>query len=157
VTSTGHEHKPPTSRFLRGDGYLPAKRFLDVVFAFALLALFGPLMLLIVLAIKLESPGPAIFRQERVGLGEKTFTLLKFRTMRCEEGHDLHREHATRLIRDNVVPANSQETLKLKSDPRITRLGRILRRTSLDELPQFVNVLRGEMSLVGPRPPSLTR
>jgi lipopolysaccharide/colanic/teichoic acid biosynthesis glycosyltransferase len=114
-------------------------------------------MLLIALAIKLESPGPVIFRQERVGLGEKTFTLLKFRTMHHREGYDLHREHATRLIRDNVVPANSQESLKLKSDPRITHVGRMLRRTSLDELPQFFNVLRGEMSLVGPRPPSLTR
>lgn len=111
----------------------PLKRSLDVLAAALLLALFAPLLLLAALAIRLESPGPALFRQTRGGLGGATFQILKLRTMFChEEGPDLAQAR--------------------RGDHRITRVGRVLRATSVDELPQLLNVLRGDMSLVGPRP-----
>ena len=110
------------------------KRAEDVVVALAALALLGPLMLLIALWIRLDSPGPALFRQRRTGLGGREFQMLKFRTMRQEAAEQADCRQATR------------------GDPRTTRAGAILRRLSLDELPQLLNVLRGEMSVVGPRP-----
>lgn len=109
------------------------KRGLDVVASATLLVLFAPLLLLAALLIKLESPGPALFRQTRGGLGGARFQILKLRTMHCrEDGPDL--------------------TQAQRGDNRITRIGRVLRATSIDELPQLLNVLRGDMSLVGPRP-----
>ncbi|MEW6443419.1 MAG: sugar transferase [bacterium] len=112
---------------------LAVKRAMDIVFSAFACLFFLPLFLLLVALIKLDSPGPAIFRQKRVGKGGKEFTMHKFRTMRVD------------------APAYSP-CPKDSHDPRITRVGRFLRKTSLDELPQFLNVLRGEMSLVGPRP-----
>ena len=106
---------------------------LDIVTSLTLLTLALPLLILLAIAIKRESPGPVFFSQVRVGQGGRTFRMLKFRTM------------YTHMCGDAVSPSSGQ-------DPRVTRLGRILRSTSLDELPQFLNVLRGEMSLVGPRP-----
>lgn len=118
---------------LNASGMRSAKRVLDVVVAAALLALTLPLLLLLAVAIRLETRGPALFRQTRLGLHGKPFAILKLRTMRCaEDGMD-------------VVQA-------CRNDPRVTRLGRLLRTASLDELPQLFNVLKGEMSLVGPRP-----
>ena len=109
------------------------KRALDVFASTLLLILFAPLLLLAALAIKLESPGPALFRQTRGGLGGARFQILKLRTMRCrEDGPDV--------------------TQAQRGDNRVTRVGRLLRATSIDELPQLLNVLRGDMSLVGPRP-----
>lgn len=123
---------------------LALKRIADVVVSVLALALAWPLMLLIALIIRLDSPGPILFRQERIGKGGKPFTMHKFRSM--VEGAEAEQEM---LIQTVHVDGRR---FKLKDDPRVTRVGRFLRRTSLDELPQFFNVLRGEMSLVGPRP-----
>jgi lipopolysaccharide/colanic/teichoic acid biosynthesis glycosyltransferase len=119
------------------------KRALDVAGALAGLLLLAPLLLAVALAIRLSSPGPAIFRQRRVGRSGREFVMWKFRTM--VDGADQMRAALVSHLRDD-------EWLDLARDPRVTPLGRVLRRTSLDELPQLVNVLRGEMSLVGPRP-----
>jgi len=123
---------------------LAFKRISDIVFSLIGLILFFPLMLLIALAIKLDSPGPVLFKQIRVGKGGQKFVFYKFRSM--HQGAEEEQPKLTDL--DEVVGP----TFKIRNDPRCTRVGRILRRTSLDELPQLYNVLRGEMSLVGPRP-----
>jgi lipopolysaccharide/colanic/teichoic acid biosynthesis glycosyltransferase len=121
-------------------------RALDIMFGLALLILFAPLMLVIAVLVGVTSHGPAIFRQSRVGLGAESFEVLKFRTMANGTHAEVLDDPELRLLYE----AND---FKLPSDdPRITRFGRFLRRTSLDELPQFVNVLKGEMSLVGVRP-----
>jgi lipopolysaccharide/colanic/teichoic acid biosynthesis glycosyltransferase len=130
------------------------KRGFDLAVAGVLTALTAPLMALIALAIRLDSPGPAIYRQERVGENGRPFTILKFRSMRASADPSVHQAYVTRLIQENLSVAEVDGgTLKLENDSRITRVGRWIRATSLDELPQFWNVLRGEMSLVGPRPP----
>ena len=132
------------------------KRGMDVTGSmFALIAL-SPLLLLITLAIKLTSPGPALFRQKRVGEGGRTFMFYKFRSMRHNSDPGLHREYITRMIEGQDVAQRGgavDGVYKVVNDPRVTPVGRFLRRSSLDELPQFFNVLKGEMSLVGPRPP----
>jgi lipopolysaccharide/colanic/teichoic acid biosynthesis glycosyltransferase len=122
-------------------------RALDLVAGIVVLIIVAPLLLLIALAIKLDSSGPVLFRQVRVGRRQAEFTVVKFRTMQHEADHEVHRNHMMQLIQGNA-PAP-----KLTADDRVTRVGRLLRRTSLDELPQLWNVLSGEMSLVGPRPP----
>ena len=125
-------------------------RVLDVVGALGVLLVLAPLLLLIALWVRLDSPGPVLFRQCRVGLDRRPFTLYKFRTMRLGGEDDaLHRLIEAELCGEDTTCDGST---KLADDPRITRSGRLLRRTSLDELPQLLNVLRGEMSLVGPRP-----
>ncbi len=126
-------------------GALLVKRAVDIVGAVVGLTLGAPLLALIALAVRLDSPGPVIFRQTRVGLHGRLFEMYKFRSMRvgAEEQQDM-------LAEFNEADG---PIFKIKDDPRLTRVGRILRRMSLDELPQLVNVLRGEMSLVGPRPP----
>jgi lipopolysaccharide/colanic/teichoic acid biosynthesis glycosyltransferase len=135
------------------DAYAALKRALDLAGAFGLLALTGPLLALCALAIWLESPGPVLFRQERVGERGRRFTMLKLRSMRTSSDPMLHREYVASFIRGQAQADAQGGMYKLVDDPRITRVGRWLRRTSLDELPQLWNVLRGEMSLVGPRPP----
>jgi exopolysaccharide biosynthesis polyprenyl glycosylphosphotransferase len=136
---------------------LQLKRAMDVLGSLAGIVLFAPLMLLIALLIKITSPGPILFRQERLGFLGKPFALLKFRSMRVNSDHSVHRQYVTKLINgDNGTINNGtpkQPVYKIKADPRVTWIGRFLRKTSLDELPQFFNVLRGDMSLVGPRPP----
>ena len=122
-----------------------AKRFVDLLGAAALLAILSPLMLLIAALVKLESPGGALFRQERVGLHGRTFKMVKFRTMCSDAEEQLHGLRKLNVIRGHAF--------KLDRDPRVTRVGRLLRRTSFDELPQLWNVLIGQMSMVGPRPP----
>jgi lipopolysaccharide/colanic/teichoic acid biosynthesis glycosyltransferase len=122
------------------------KRALDVVFSLALLLLLSPLMLSVMLLIRSTSPGPALFRQRRVGLKGKSFEIYKFRSM-VESAESL-REF---LETHNERPDGP--TFKMRRDPRVTTVGRFIRRFSIDELPQFLNVLRGDMSLVGPRPP----
>lgn len=124
---------------------LAFKRAMDVIIASLTLVLLSPLMLLIAILIKLDSPGPVVFKQTRVGRGGRPFTVYKFRTM--HEGADLERE-ALKDLNEARGPL-----FKIRDDPRRTRLGRFLRRTSLDELLQMYNVLKGEMSLIGPRPP----
>ena len=125
-----------------------ATTWLDVSVASIALLFFAPLMGLIALAILLFSPGPVLFRQTRLGLGGRTFSCLKFRTMR----HNAAEVLADVLARDPLARAEWESTHKLRRDPRISRLGNFLRKTSLDELPQFFNVLAGDMSIVGPRP-----
>jgi len=122
------------------------KRAVDVVVAGAALIVLGPLILLSALLIKLFSPGPALFRQTRIGLGGRPFELLKLRSMRAGSDAGVHRQHLSGLIGSDVPME------KLEGDRRVFFLGNLLRRTCIDELPQLVNVLRGEMSLVGPRP-----
>ena len=134
--------------------YLPFKRALDIVLAFALLILFGPLMLAIALGILLASPGPILYRQMRVGKDGVPFRMLKFRSMRVQSSPELHRQYVQQLIKDNTQPRGiGRASLKMSADPRVTGIGKYLRRFGLDELPQFFNVLKGEMSIVGPRPP----
>ena len=129
------------------------KRPLDVVGALLLLALFSPLMLCLSALIRMSSPGPALFAQQRVGLQARPFTFYKFRTMKTHCDDNVHREYVSRFIQGrDPADAALTPTFKLQSDPRVTRIGRWLRKTSLDELPQLFNVLRGDMSLVGPRP-----
>jgi exopolysaccharide biosynthesis polyprenyl glycosylphosphotransferase len=128
-----------------GRGTLLIKRAVDIVGAAVGLTLGAPILGLIALAIRLDSPGPTVFRQTRVGAGGKLFEIYKFRSMR--EGAEAELEQLLELNEaDGPI-------FKIRDDPRLTRVGRFLRRTSLDELPQLWNVLRGEMSLVGPRPP----
>ena len=133
------------------------KRIMDIAGSLAALIFFSPVFLMIAIAIKATSKGPTFFRQRRVGQYGKPFVFLKFRSM--FEGNDasIHREYVKRLIAGNAEKhsshGNGGGVYKLTKDPRITRVGAFLRKTSLDELPQFINVLKGEMSLVGPRPP----
>ncbi len=144
-----------------GSLYVFTKRLVDVVFSAILIALFSPLMAIIAIAIRLDSSGPILFRQKRVrgdqsvraGYPEENvFTFLKFRSMYHGSDQDVHRKYMESLINGKAKANGSGSRYKLVSDRRITRVGRILRKTSLDELPQLINVLRGEMSLVGPRP-----
>ncbi len=114
----------------------PLKRAMDIVVAGGALLFFAPLLALIAVLIKLESPGPVLFRQARGGLNGQTFTIFKFRSMRCQENGA------------KVVQAK-------RDDDRITTIGRLIRKTSIDELPQLLNVLKGDMSIVGPRPHAL--
>jgi lipopolysaccharide/colanic/teichoic acid biosynthesis glycosyltransferase len=129
-------------------------RVLDVVLAAVLLVILLPLLLVIAVAIRIDSRGHALFRQERLGRGLKPFTVNKFRTMYAGVGHETHRAFVQRLITGEEPEQDTERPLfKIASDQRVTRVGRFLRTSSLDELPQLWNVLRGEMSLVGPRPP----
>ena len=125
------------------------KRAMDILGALLGIVLTAPLMLIAAAAVKISSQGPVIFRQKRAGLGGRPFTLYKFRTM--INGADAVKKH---------LLAHNEQTgpvFRMKNDPRVTPVGRLLRKTSLDELPQFFNVLRGDMSLVGPRPPPSMR
>jgi len=132
------------------------KRAIDVVGSLIALTLAAPLFLLIAAAIKLTSPGPIFFRQVRVGQYGVPFTFLKFRSMFVNCDSAIHKQYVQELIAGRALRMPSENAkegvYKLTKDPRITRIGSLLRRTSLDELPQFINVLLGEMSLVGPRP-----
>jgi len=137
--------------------YPAAKRFLDVICSVSLLVLLAPLFAVIALAIRLDSPGPSIFHQKRVGRMGRQFVMFKFRSMHQNADESVHRVFAEGYINgycDNGTrpPASQTPLFKPGNDSRITRVGAWLRRTSLDELPQLLNVLRGEMSLVGPRP-----
>jgi lipopolysaccharide/colanic/teichoic acid biosynthesis glycosyltransferase len=123
------------------------KRVLDVVGSLVALVVLSPVLVGVAVAVRLETTGPALFRHRRVGRDGRTFTCLKFRTM--EVGAEAR---LRTLLRDPDRAAEFRENHKLRDDPRVTRLGGFLRASSLDEIPQFLNVLRGDMSLVGPRP-----
>jgi lipopolysaccharide/colanic/teichoic acid biosynthesis glycosyltransferase len=129
------------------------KRSMDVVLAGLMLVVLLPLMLVIAAIVRLTSRGPVLFHQARVGDRKQPFVMLKFRTMYHECDDTMHREYVTRMLNGDHASSETGPVIhKLTDDPRITEVGRVLRRTSLDELPQLINVLRGEMSLVGPRP-----
>lgn len=136
---------PPPHASLRGKARL-IKRVIDLLGASIALFLLAPLLLLVALAIKIDSPGPVIFRQRRVGLNGRSFEMYKFRSMAVDAEARKSALMAQNEVKDGPI-------FKMKHDPRVTRVGRFIRRTSLDEFPQFVNVILGQMSLVGPRPP----
>ena len=124
------------------------KRSGDIVFSLAVLCLGAPIFLILAMMVKLSSRGPIFYVQQRVGRGYRSFGCIKFRTMRPDADQLLN----NLLAESPNLKKEFRNDFKLKNDPRITRLGKFLRRSSLDELPQFLNVLRGEMSVVGPRP-----
>ncbi|MGH9353181.1 MAG: sugar transferase, partial [Terriglobia bacterium] len=136
---------------------LVVKRSIDFLASLTMLALSSPLLAMIAVAIKLTSRGPVLFRQERLGQYGRPFTFLKFRSMYVNSDSTIHREYVKQFISGTAgqhpANGNGSTAYKLTKDPRVTRLGRLLRKTSLDELPQLFNVLMGQMSLVGPRPP----
>lgn len=136
---------------------LIVKRTVDILGSSIMLILLAPLFFVIALAIKISSRGPVFYRQQRVGRYGQTFIFLKFRSMIMNNDCNVHKDFVTQLIASKLGETARQESssgiYKLTNDKRITRVGKVLRRTSLDELPQFLNVLKGEMSLVGPRPP----
>ena len=133
------------------------KRAMDILGSLAALVLLSPVFLIIALTVKATSKGPILFRQRRIGQHGKSFTFLKFRSMYVGNDPSIHRDYVKQLIAGKAEKqssnVNQEGVYKLTKDPRVTCIGALLRKTSLDELPQFVNVLRGEMSLVGPRPP----
>jgi lipopolysaccharide/colanic/teichoic acid biosynthesis glycosyltransferase len=129
------------------------KRALDITLASVLIVLAAPLLLLLWCLVRSTSAGPALFRQERLGRGKRPFTMLKLRSMYADNDDRVHRAFVTTMLSaEEEVPAQNNALFKLTGDSRVTPLGAWLRRTSLDELPQLINVLHGEMSLVGPRP-----
>ena len=143
--------KDETRKFALG-----IKRAMDIAGSAAALAILSPIFGAVALAIKLNSKGPVLFKQQRLGQYGKTFTVLKFRSMRTDCDATIHQQYVSQFIAGQVESegANGEKTVfKIQKDPRITPIGHFIRKTSLDELPQFWNVLVGEMSLVGPRPP----
>ncbi len=146
-------HQPVRGRIVvrpRRRRWQSVKRVVEPLLALLLLLALAPLLILIALAVKIDSRGPVLFKQRRVGLGMREFPVLKFRTMMHNAPQELHRRYIAQLVSDDGTDSDSLK--KLTDDPRITKVGRFLRRTSLDELPQLFNVIVGQMSLVGPRP-----
>lgn len=141
------------SRLNRRSPDLMTKRVIDVAGSLAAIALFAPLFVVLAVLVKLSSPGPVLFRQKRVGQYGVLFDFYKLRSMYINNDAGLHEEYVDQLINGSHDARQSNGMYKIVHDPRVTRIGRFLRKSSLDELPQFFNVLRGEMSLVGPRPP----
>ncbi len=132
---------------------LTVKRLFDLCVGLLCLIVLSPLLLVVAVMVRLTTPGPALFRQTRLSRGRRPFVLYKFRTMYDGSPNDVHQEYVRKLLTDDQPPAGGRQGLyKLEDDARITPVGRLLRRTSIDELPQLFNVIRGEMSLVGPRP-----
>jgi lipopolysaccharide/colanic/teichoic acid biosynthesis glycosyltransferase len=129
-----------------------ARRSLDLVVASTLLLLLLPLLIGIVAAVRLDSRGPALFRQRRVGHHEREFTVYKFRSMRLDADEERHRQYVSALIGSGPAETGGEDLYKLAVDDRITPVGRRIRSWSIDELPQLFNVVLGDMSLVGPRP-----
>jgi len=133
------------------------KRLMDIVGSLLALILFSPIILAVAAAVKCTSEGPVLFRQQRIGQWGETFTFLKFRSMQVMQAENPHKAYIEKFIRENQsangTAGEEAPVFKLTDDPRVTPVGRFIRKTSLDELPQLFNVLRGEMSLVGPRPP----
>jgi lipopolysaccharide/colanic/teichoic acid biosynthesis glycosyltransferase len=135
-----------------GPFYEALARLRDLVFGIPALIVLSPLLIGCALAIRMTSPGPAAFRQDRVGRNGVPFRIYKFRTMKVGTGDNRHRDYVTKLLTDGEEEAAADGVFKLADDDRITAVGSFLRRLSIDELPQLINVVSGEMSLVGPRP-----
>ena len=134
-------------------GYRIAKRVLDLTASGAALLITSPVILAIAAAVRLESRGPILFHQERIGLGGRRFTLFKFRSMDVAADEEEHRAYVSRLLRPDSDDPDAATWQPIVADTRVTRVGSFLRRSHLDELPQLINIVRGDMSLVGPRPP----
>ncbi len=138
-------------------GYLRAKRILDIVFTLLILLPLCIVILIVAVLIRLDSAGPIFYRQKRVGLRGAEFNMYKFRSMYVNSDDSLHRDAIVKYMNGQEMNVGTAAAIKfqfkLSDDPRVTRVGRFIRRTSIDELPQFFNVLRGQMTLVGPRPP----
>lgn len=139
--------------------YEVGKRIVDVIFATLVLLVFLPIWLLVALLVKLTSPGPVLFAQREMGKAGAEFTLYKFRSMYADAGEDVNRRFQEQFIKNGqhyatIVDKNGEErpVYKVVNDHRVTPLGRIVRKTGIDEVPQLINVLKGEMSVVGPRP-----
>jgi lipopolysaccharide/colanic/teichoic acid biosynthesis glycosyltransferase len=146
----------PTPNTIRIDpSYLRAKRILDILFTLLMLFPLFIVMVIVAVLIRLDSKGPIFFRQKRVGLHGVEFDMFKFRSMHMNCDDSAHREAIKQYMNGATLndDVGTDNPYKLANDPRVTRIGRFIRRTSIDELPQFINVLRGEMTLVGPRPP----
>ena len=138
------------------NGYLRAKRLLDVVFTLLILPPLCIVIVIVAVAIRLDSAGPIFFKQKRIGLHGREFEMLKFRSMYENSPDAPHRETIVKYMNGEKMHddiATTKFQYKLSDDSRVTRVGRFIRKTSIDELPQFFTVLRGEMTLVGPRPP----
>jgi lipopolysaccharide/colanic/teichoic acid biosynthesis glycosyltransferase len=157
------DHVPLLTAEVGRDFYFNCKRAMDVVLSACLLVLLSPLILLIAVLIKLDTPGPVFFVQERVGSRRESragrafwvlrkFRLYKFRSMLHKADQSLHETYIRDFVKGKLLDASAGSKRKLTNDSRVTRVGRLLRKTSLDELPQLWNVLKGDMSLVGPRP-----
>jgi len=136
-------------------GYQRTKRILDIIFTLLILIPLCIVIVIVAVFIRLDSAGPIFFRQKRVGQNGVEFNILKFRSMYVNSDDSRHREAITKYMNGQKLGESTTGDLSYKvvDDPRVTRVGRFLRKTSIDELPQFFNVLRGEMTLVGPRPP----
>jgi lipopolysaccharide/colanic/teichoic acid biosynthesis glycosyltransferase len=133
--------------------YAVSKRLLDLALAVVALLVLTPILLVVAGLVRCTSPGPALFRQTRVGKDGRPFTMLKFRSMCAGADDAIHRDYVSQLLTADVSPDGGAEGVyKLVGDPRVTRIGALLRKTSIDELPQLINVISGHMSLVGPRP-----
>ncbi len=141
------------SKTVGNSGGQVVKRVLDIVGSAVGLLLFLPLFVFVPIIIKSTSEGPVFFSQDRIGLNGRKFKLLKFRTMFVNNDDVIHRDFVRKLIDGDLNPDTTNAVYKITGDPRVTRIGKILRKYSLDEVPQFLNVLKGDMSLVGPRPP----
>jgi lipopolysaccharide/colanic/teichoic acid biosynthesis glycosyltransferase len=141
----------------KDDSALKVKRVMDVAGSVCLLIFLSPILIAVALAVKSTSKGPVLFKQERVGQYGKCFTFLKFRSMTWENDHSVHKEFVTKFIVNQAehqsIHPQREGIYKLTKDHRVTPVGKFLRRSSLDELPQLLNVFKGDMSLVGPRPP----
>jgi lipopolysaccharide/colanic/teichoic acid biosynthesis glycosyltransferase len=147
---------PPTQEVLHPKpGYLRSKRLLDILFTLVILLPCCLVTLIVAALICLDSKGPVLFRQKRVGLNGKEFEMFKFRSMYVNCDDSAHREATKQYMNGAILngDVDTENRYKLADDLRVTRVGRFIRKTSIDELPQFINVLRGEMTLVGPRPP----
>ena len=147
---------PPTrSTISINPGYLRIKRILDIAFSLLILLPLCIVMAILAVLIRLDSKGPIFFRQKRVGLNGVEFDMFKFRSMYVDTDDLAHREAIKQYMNGETLngKVDTENLYKLVDDPRVTRIGRFIRKTSIDELPQFINVLRGEMTLVGPRPP----
>lgn len=147
---------PPTQNTIHIDpGYLRTKRILDIVFTLLILLPLCVVIAILAVLIRIDSKGPIFFRQKRVGLNGVEFDMFKFRSMYVNADDSAHREVIKQYMNGETLNGkiDTENLYKLVDDPRVTRIGRFIRKTSIDELPQFINVLRGEMTLVGPRPP----
>ncbi len=154
-----HLYPEVTKKGLDKKSSLSLKRMIDVGGSLAGFFIFSPFFLIVPLIIKLTSEGSVLFKQERIGLNGEKFVMYKFRSMYINNDPTIHQEYAQKLISGQIGHSNKESgtkekgLFKMANDPRITPIGRFLRKTSLDELPQFINVIAGDMSLVGPRPP----